>query len=203
MAEEQIKAVNVGIILLAAGGSSRLGRPKQLLLYKGETFLKHSLQAAIESAAHKIVVVVGSSAEIVKKELTAFDVHVSENVEWEEGMASSIRCGIKALLHIDARAEAIIVMVCDQPFVTASILRELISTHQNTNKAIVACSYENTFGPPVLFHKSLFEELLTIKGDVGARAIVREHTNAVELIPFPKGTYDVDTAEDYERIIDQ
>ena len=115
-------------------------------------------------------------------------------------MASSIRCGIRALGETNPEAEGVILMVCDQPFVTASLLIELISAYQATGKAIIACSYENTFGPPALFHRSLFGELAQLKGDVGARAIVRQHTEEVEVIPFPKGVYDVDTETDYKKI---
>jgi molybdenum cofactor cytidylyltransferase len=122
------------------------------------------------------------------------------NAEWKEGMAASIRCGLKAFAEISPAAEGVILMVCDQPFVTASILNDLITAHQKTGKPVVACGYEDTFGPPVFFHHSLFEELLQLKGDMGARGVVRQHADAVEVVPFPDGTIDVDTKNDYERL---
>jgi molybdenum cofactor cytidylyltransferase len=198
---ERPGSTNIGLILLAAGESSRLGRPKQLLLFNGKTFLQHTIQVASASNAQQIIVVLGAHADSIEKEIEGIDVHIVKNSEWEEGMASSIRCGVKTFTEITSEAQGVILMVCDQPFVTASLLNELINAHQTTGKSIVACSYENTFGPPALFHRSLFEELLQLKGDVGARGIVRQHTEDVEVIPFPKGIYDVDTETDYEKIM--
>ena len=91
-------------------------------------------------------------------------------------------------------------MVCDQPFVTSEVLNELIITQERTGKKIVACGYEDTFGPPVFFHRSLFGELQQLQGDIGARSIIRQHTNLVELIPFPQGSFDIDTEADYEQL---
>ena len=201
MAAEKIGQKKIGIILLAAGESSRLGRPKQLLSYNGKTLLQHSLQIAQASTACLIVVVIGAHASTVQNEIGLVDnIHVVENPNWKEGMASSIHCGIETFKKVAADLEGLILMVCDQPFVTAQLLNELKTAHQTTGKTIVACSYGDTFGPPVFFHRSLFDEVLQLKGDVGARSIVRKHTNDVEVIPFPKGTYDVDTEADYERL---
>ncbi|HET9278132.1 MAG TPA: nucleotidyltransferase family protein [Flavitalea sp.] len=198
---EKPGSTNIGLILLAAGESSRLGRPKQLLLFNGKTFLQHTIQVASASNAQQIIVVLGAHADAIEKEIEGIDVRIVKNTEWEEGMASSIRCGVRAFKEITSEAQGVILMVCDQPFVTASLLNELINAHQTTGKSIVACSYEDTFGPPAFFHRSLFEELLQLKGDVGARGIVRQHTEDVEVIPFPKGIYDVDTETDYEKIM--
>jgi molybdenum cofactor cytidylyltransferase len=189
----------VGLILLAGGASVRLGRPKQLLTYHGQTLLQHSLKTATDSQAQPVLVVLGANSEALKNEIKNFNAHMVVNVDWQEGMASSIRCGIQAVTGIKD-LEGIILMVCDQPFVTTDLLNELIVTHQKTGKQIVACGYEDTFGPPVFFHQSLFEELLQLKGDIGARSILRQHTDVVEIIPFPKGTFDVDTEADYEQI---
>ena len=202
MSAEKAKATNIGVILLAAGNSSRLGRPKQLLSFEGETLLQHSLQVASASQAHPIILVLGAQADIIKGDVDKLNLHIIiiQNKGWVEGMASSIRSGIKALTRINPDAEGSILMVCDQPYVTCSLLDKLISVHQRTGKPIIASSYENTFGPPVFFHHSLFDELMRLKGDVGAKSIAQQHADAVEVIPFPEGTYDVDTEADYERI---
>ena len=200
MSAEKAKATNIGVILLAGGNSSRLGRPKQLLTLEGETLLQHSLQVASASQAHPIVLVLGAQADIIKNDVDKLNLHIVQNNDWEEGMASSIRAGIKALTRIEPDAEGSILMVCDQPYVTSSLLNKLISVHQRTGKPIIASMYENTFGPPVLFHHSVFDELIQLKGDVGAKSILQKHADDVEVIPFPEGTYDVDTEADYERI---
>jgi molybdenum cofactor cytidylyltransferase len=192
---------HVAIILLAGGESSRLGRPKQLLAYQGQTLLQYGLQVALNSYAQPIIAVLGSAAGKMQKEINDARVQVVVNSEWHEGMASSIRYGIKAVTGMNPTADGVIIMVCDQPFVTSQLLNELITTHKKTRKPIVACGYDNTFGPPVLFHHSLFDELLQLKGDVGARSIIKQHTNDVEVVPFPDGAYDIDTEADYEKLM--
>lgn len=200
MATEENDGASIGIIVLAGGASSRLGRPKQLLLHNNKTLLQHAVQTATGSKAGTIVVVLGAKADTLQKEVSGTSVHVRVNTEWQEGMASSIRCGVKALMEISPGAAGVILMVCDQPFVTASILNDLIAAYQKSGKPVVTCSYDDTFGPPVFFHRSLFGELLRLKGDIGARGVVRQHVDAIEVVPFPKGTFDVDTEKDYEQL---
>ena len=193
----------IGIIMLAAGASARLGRPKQWLPYKNNTLLQHSVDAALASCAKAVVVVLGSGSETNQHEITGDKVQVVTNTEWKEGMASSIRCGIKKMRAIHPMADGGILMVCDQPFVTPALLNELVAAHQKTGKPVVACGYDDTFGPPVFFHHTLFDELLQLKGDIGARRVVRQHADLAEIIPFPEGRFDVDTEKDYERLTGQ
>jgi molybdenum cofactor cytidylyltransferase len=127
-------------------------------------------------------------------------VHLAINTEWPEGMASSIRLGLNTLLQVASSSDGVILMVCDQPYVTPSLLNDLIKAHMDTSKPIVTCSYGNTYGPPTLFHKSLFTELLQLKGDTGARKIVQQHANDVGVISFPQGIIDIDTQSDYEKL---
>jgi len=191
---------NTGIIILAAGSSSRLGTAKQLLPYAGTTLLQHSLQTALATNANTIVVVLGANAAIIKENIKNTTAHIVVNEEWQEGMASSIRCGIQALSNIDPNVQGAILLVCDQPFVNTSLLNNLIVSHHKTGKPIVACNYENTFGPPVFFHKSIFPELLLLKGDKGAKNIVQQHAGEMGSILFPEGNIDIDTADDYQKL---
>lgn len=193
-------AKHIGAILLAAGESSRLGTPKQLLLYKGQTLLQHVLKTAIDSNADPVVIVLGAHAEIIEKKIDSNIAKVIVNDTWREGMASSIQVGIKMLLEVNPSAQGAVLMVCDQPCVTSSLINELIEAHQNTGNPIITCSYADTFGPPTLFHKTIFPELLQLKGDVGARSILKRHANKVEAILFPEGSQDIDTIEDYEKL---
>jgi molybdenum cofactor cytidylyltransferase len=200
MTAEKNKEEQVGIILLAAGGSSRLGKPKQLLLYKGQTLLQNTLSVALTSNAQSVIVVLGANADILQTEITNGKIHVVVNDDWQEGMGSSIRTGVKAITEINPSTEGVILLVCDQPFINSALLNNLITAHQKTGKEIVACTYGNTFGPPVFFHQSLFSELLQLKGDTGARSIVQKHLDNMEAIPFPEGIFDIDTKGDYEKI---
>lgn len=200
MSAEKSKEAKIGIILLAAGGSSRLGRPKQLLRYKDETLLQHTLREALSSHAELVVIVLGAGADVLQKEINADRAHVVINNEWQEGMASSIRAGVEEISKVYPSIKGLILLVCDQPYIQAGLLNQLITAHQKTSKRIVACSYGNTYGPPVLFHQSLFPELLQLEGDTGARRIVQQHIDDVEVIPFSKGIVDIDTQADYEKI---
>ena len=194
-----MEAKNIDIVLLAAGKSERLGKPKQLLSFDGQSLLQHAIQEASHSDAGQIIVVLGANADILRPGIDPTTAHVVVNAEWEEGMASSIRRGINALNQIVPSSEGVILMVCDQPYVTSSLLNDLIETYQKTGNHIVTCSYENTFGPPTLFHKSHFPELIQLKGDTGARKVVERHPGDVEVVLFPEGKIDIDTKADYEK----
>lgn len=189
-----------GIIILAAGSSGRLGRLKQLLPYKNKILLQYLINEAKVSVANVVVVVLGANAEIIQTELQTKHIHIVINKEWNKGMSSSICCGINELQKISPGIQTAILMVCDQPFVTTLLLNDLIDIHQNTGKPIVTCSYDSTTGPPALFHKNLFPELLQLTGDAGARSIVQKYINEVATVSFPEGRIDIDTAADYEAL---
>lgn len=191
---------NIAIIILAAGQSARLGSPKQLLPYNNKTLLENAVDAALETECASIFVVLGANADLVRKELKNKPVMVLENPEWEEGMASSIRCGIKYITGTILRPDSIIFMVCDQPFVTSSLLLNLLYKKNESRMPIVASDYGNKLGTPALFHRSLFETLLELKGDTGARKILIDNMDKVAKVSFPEGITDIDTKEDYEKL---
>ena len=199
-ATDKTAGKSIGIIILAAGKSSRLGQPKQLLEYRGQTLLQHSLQVALASDARPVVVVLGADADRIKKEITDDAAHVVENREWEEGMASSIRCGIRELQQLHPAAEGAMVMVCDQPYVTSALLNRLLAIHRETDKPIVSCQYANTVGTPAYFHKSMFAELLELEGDGGAKGLLLKHAEGLEIVQFPEGKVDIDTEADYRNL---
>ena len=184
--------------MLAAGSSSRLGKPKQLLQYHGKTLLKHTIDEAAGSLAGIVVVVLGAGTNLVSNEINGSQVKIIENKNWKEGMASSMRIGLNALLLNKPDIDAVIFMVCDQPFVTSSLLNDLIAKQRETQKSIVASNYGETIGPPALFHQSLFAELMELKGDVGARRIIQLHSDEVATVFFPDGKIDIDTQKDYD-----
>jgi molybdenum cofactor cytidylyltransferase len=186
--------------LLAAGASARLGKPKQLLLYKGKSLLQHATQAALDSRATPVVIVTGANAELVQKEMTGPEVIYTENKEWAEGMASSVRCGLNILLGVAPATDSVIMMVCDQPYVNPKLLNDLLATQWKTGQPIVTSQYENVSGPPALFHKIIFPELLALKGDAGARKIIQRHAHEMATVSFPQGKIDIDTEEDYEAL---
>jgi molybdenum cofactor cytidylyltransferase len=188
-------------ILLAAGDSSRLGRPKQLLLYKGKTLLQNTLSAAISAQLNPIIIILGADATFVGKKIQEPNVHIVYNPNWREGIASSIRQAINELNKISPEADAAILMVCDQPHISSGLLDDLVSAQQQTGKPIAASYYNGIAGTPALFHKTIFPELLLLKGDKGAGKVLRQQMNNVTTVPFPLGSIDIDTTENYEKLM--
>jgi molybdenum cofactor cytidylyltransferase len=191
---------NCAVILLAAGASVRLGKPKQLLIYKGKSFLQNMISAAVNSHLNPVVVVLGAHSTLITGEITENNVHVAQNQDWEEGIASSIRCGIRALGEISPASDAAILMVCDQPHITSSLLNDLVDAQRKTGKPIVAAYYSGIAATPALFHKIFFPELLLLKGDKGAGKILRQQIDQVATVSFPLGAIDIDTISNYEML---
>ena len=190
------------IIILAAGASTRLGRPKQLLLWQGVTLLQHTVQTAL-TVATQPVVVTGANGEHLAAALDPGQVKLVFNPNWQQGIASSIKCGLQALLNRTPEPEQVIFMVCDQPFVTAELLLDLINEQQKSRKPIVASAYAGTLGIPALFNKSLFPQLLELQGDTGARRIIQGNTAEVASVVFEEGRYDIDTAGEYQDLVNK
>lgn len=178
-----------------------MGKPKQLLTYKGDSLLKQVTQKALDSNTGPVIIVLGANADLLKKEIENDKVTLVINQDWKQGMASSMITGLNALLSIAPATDAVIFMMCDQPFISMSLLKDLIAMQQATAKSIVASNYGNTIGPPTLFCKSIFSELLKLEGDAGAKKIIQQHTNDVATVHFPEGSIDIDTTADYESLL--
>lgn len=189
-----------GIVILAAGSSTRLGQPKQLLEFQGTTLIQHITQTAVTAVNKPVVVILGANCKLIRTRLTHLPVHIVYNPDWSQGMTSSIRKGLMALLYFSPDTEGVIFAVCDQPYITPDLFLEMISVGNNSQKPIVACLYNNVTGTPVLFKKEYFDVLLALKDNEGARNILQSHPESVESIPFPLGTFDVDTMQDYEAL---
>jgi molybdenum cofactor cytidylyltransferase len=191
----------VGLIILAAGASTRMGTPKQLLKYGQQSLIYHVVEVAIASVCHPVIVVSGAYAERIKQEIEPLQVHTVENPLWGEGMSTSIRVGMETLNAINPEAEAVVLMLCDQPFVFPQLINQLVEIHQTTLKLIVASEYAAIVGVPALFKRVLFSELITLSGITGARQVIKKYTQEVIGIPFPQGLIDLDTPKDYEQFL--
>ncbi|MEP0914976.1 nucleotidyltransferase family protein [Leptolyngbya sp. GB1-A1] len=152
----------VGILILAAGASNRLGQPKQLLAYKGKPLIRQMAEVAIQTGCQPIGIVLGAYAETIVPHLANLDIQIIYNEQWESGIASSIRYGLE-MVAITPKLDAIVLMVCDQPFVSSDLIHQLINKHRTTNVPIVASEYGEILGIPALFHKALFLELIEIR----------------------------------------
>jgi molybdenum cofactor cytidylyltransferase len=191
---------NIGAVILAAGGSSRFGQPKQLLPFRGKTLIRTIIDAACEAGCSPVVVVIGGNGETIHPEVAHANVLEIRNTNWQRGIGSSIRSGVQALTDHAATVEAILLLVCDQPAVNAPFIERLIATREATKKDIVASSYADTVGVPALFNRSLFKELLSLGDDGGAKSIILRNPERVARLAFPEGSVDVDTWQDWEKL---
>ena len=186
----------IGAIILAAGGSARLGEPKQLLLHQGQSLVRRAATTALQAGCAPIVAVVGRERAEIAAELTDLPIILVPNDNWEDGIGSSIRAGISAL----SDWEAVVIATCDQPHVDATLIRSLLAAWAETQQPIIASTYSNTFGVPALFTKRFRDELLSLPNDHGAKAIIHRHPAEVATVPFPAGAIDIDTPADYQSL---
>jgi molybdenum cofactor cytidylyltransferase len=192
---------SIGAVILAAGASSRMGTLKQLLEYGGQTLVRRVALAAQDAGCNPVAVVTGAYAEKLEKELHGLNLREVSNPEWESGMGSSIRAGIQAVLRTNDQVTAIVLMLCDQPFVTSDVLTRLITAHRKTGREIVASSYAGTIGVPALFGKAFFTDLVQLESGAGAKQVIQRHLTQVRLLPFARGEIDLDTPADFARLL--
>lgn len=188
------------LIILAAGASSRLGFPKQTLLYKGKTLLELAIEAGLKSRCAEVFVVLGANAETIEPGIKHYNVSIIHNTDWASGMASSIVTAMKQV-KANPQFRGVVVMLCDQPFVTRTVLDSLLFKQQQTGKHMVACTYKDTLGVPAMFTHHLFPQLLLLQGQEGAKKLVTDHPDELATITFEKGGIDIDTVADYEALI--
>jgi len=174
-----------------------MGNPKQLLPYNAKTLVQHALHEAQHALQQPVVLVTGAHKDLVEQNNAVLIAH---NAEWKEGIASSIRTGLSAALKQKPDLDAVIFIVCDQPHISAALLKELIDAHSASGKEIVASSYADTVGIPALFGKSFFDALLKLKGDEGAKKIILQNPGSVAVVDFPQGGIDIDTPADYQGL---
>lgn len=192
---------NIGVILLAAGSSSRMGQSKQLLPVNGEPLLLRSIRVALDASLKNIVVVLGSEEEKHRAILGSLAVESIFNKAWATGMGSSLKAGLGHLIQRHPETQAALIMVCDQPNVSAKHLIHLITSFHESNRSIVASGYSGTMGVPIIFSKDHFSEILSLNDSQGAKKIIEKNKANVLMIDFPDGSTDLDTPSDYQQYI--
>ena len=190
--------MKIGAVVLAAGGSSRLGQPKQLLLYQGQTLVRRAAEAALGAGCAPVAVVVGSERKKIAESLHDLEVMILLNESWRRGIGTSIRTGTDALKGCDA----LVILTCDQPRVGSTLIRHLAQRHQETQKPMVASAYAGTFGVPVLFARECFENLRSLGEKEGAKTLLTAQPDQVARVDFPEGAIDIDTPADYQALLD-
>lgn len=187
------------IIILAAGDSSRMGTPKQLIVHNNNTLLQNTINAALGAKVGDVYLVLGANAQVITDRHMLSDVHVLINDDWEDGLSASIRCGIT---HIEqtSRYEKAILMVADQPYISSKHIKALIDKWKEGEASIIVSRYNKNFGPPNLFERVHFKMLTQLDGDKGAKNYIQENKDIVGFVDFPMGDIDLDTPQDLDRL---
>ncbi len=199
-----MKTSPIAILLLAAGASSRMGTIKQLLPWKGTFLINHMLKVACASNAAEVVVVLGANAEEIRKVLgTEAGGCILENELWAKGLGKSISLGIEYLMENHPGIQAVLVMLCDQPLIEAGYLNRMMAGFHEGKGQIIATAYGENMGVPALFSAPYFTELQSLEDDFGARELLKKHKKEIFALSPGNILVDIDTPQDYERLLGQ
>lgn len=191
--------MKISILILAAGSSSRLGQPKQLVEFEGQTLIERITHTAL-SVSEEVLVVLGANINLIKPKLQAFSdrINTIENIDWNEGMGTSISLGVE---NLAPKSDGILILLSDQPLISQVLLQKMVQTFAETKYPIVACNYGEQLGVPILFDKSFFSELKKLKGEQGAKSFLKNYSDKIASIEFKEGLFDIDTPEDLKKLI--
>lgn len=190
----------IAALVLAAGGSSRLGAPKQLLRWGDTTLLGHVLDTLRGLPFDEVFVVIGANGDEILDQVDLSGTSVIENPEWEEGMASSLRVGLDAVLRL-SRADAVVIFLGDQPDISEEVVNGLIEARRSTKRQAIVPKYRYVWGNPVLVERSLWPRLMSLEGDEGAKRLLQAHPDWVHEVWFEqRPPRDVDTRADFEEL---
>lgn len=192
---------NIGLILLAAGASLRMKkRPKQLLEFRGKTLLRRAAETALDTCCYPVCVVLGANAEKLRTQVADLPIVIADNKNWTDGMASSLQIGMEKLLEIAPGISAVCIMLADQPLINSETIKRLIETFEFGENPVMACGYAETIGVPAILARSLFDEVMNLEGDSGAKTIIQKYTDAAGILSVPEAAIDIDSQQDYELL---
>jgi CTP:molybdopterin cytidylyltransferase MocA len=190
----------IALVILAAGASSRMGRPKPLLPYSGTTMIGHVASVCSQSNVGNVYVVVGAESDEVEKALSMSGTKIVQNAHWRTGLASSIHAGLRATMAEDPELDAVLICLGDQPGVRGADLVSIASALSD-GFALAASQYDDSVGVPALIGRAYFDELLALSGDRGAKALLMKHRDKVRAFPMDHAARDIDTPEDYAALV--
>lgn len=188
-----------GVMILAAGEASRIGKAKMLLPFTETTLLGHLIEEIIPLKPNIIQLVTGHYHDLIVQQINSDSIHIIRNAGYKAGMSSSIQVGLSAMLNACPELAFLVIVVSDQPLLSRSVLIDLLNKQQQTSKGIIASTYNGIKGTPVLMSSAYFTHLYNLTGDKGARVILQQFPDDVATIDFESGELDIDTVEDYER----
>ena len=195
-----IKNKKIGVVILAAGSSSRLGYAKQLVEFKGKSLLQHIIDASAQLEFDAKILVLGARKEKIEKEIELKGFEIIVNEKWELGMSTSLIAGLKRALEIENDLQQLLILLSDQLFVNQDKIEELIDEHLKGNSPATFSEYAGNVGVPAIFSSEVFQYLKELKGDHGAKKLIHENKFYYRTLKFEEANFDVDTAEDVERL---
>ena len=191
--------MNICGLILAAGGSSRLGRPKQLVNANGKSLLEKVIDNSLKTDLQQVYVVLGANLDQVEPSINHLPVSIIKNERWQEGIGSSISCGIRTIQR-EGNYDAVLIMLCDQLHINPHHLQALIHAYLHKKASIIATTYGDQTGVPALFEQQYFTHLQKLSGDIGAKKILHQYAGSLHPIPFEQAIIDVDTPEDLKKL---
>ncbi len=195
-----IQNAKIGVVILAAGSSSRLGYAKQLVEFKGKSLLQHAIDVSGLLDFDSKVLVLGARKDKIESEIDIKEFEVEMNENWEEGMSTSIRKGVLRSQELENELDHIVILLSDQPFVSKVRIEELIQVQLDKNSQATYSEYAGDIGVPAIFSAEVFHDLKELKGDQGAKKLIHDQNLDFEIVKFEMGNFDVDTAEDVELL---
>ncbi|TJY34659.1 nucleotidyltransferase family protein [Pontimicrobium aquaticum] len=191
---------NIATLIMAAGSSSRMGQPKQLLPWNNTTLIENAITNALQLDTSKTIVVLGANSEQIISKIESYPIEIIHNPNWEKGLGNSIAFGVNHIKNNNP-IDGVLVVLADQPLIHSSYLKEVVSVFNANKHQIIATKYPNgKSGVPALFDTFYLEELSIIDGDKGAKAILEKYADSVITIQLDTSILDVDTEEDYNKL---
>lgn len=188
-------------MVLAAGNSSRMGEPKQLLPVHKKNLLNHTLDQCLTSEASQVMVVLGSNFQLISDTISSKKVSILNNYNWQNGLGSSIGCAVSYLKSTHKEFDAVLFALADQPLVTVKYYNELINKYIQLKKNIVCSRYKDQLGVPAIFDRKFFDALEKLNPNHGAKDLIKKNIKTVESINMSEFLIDIDTPDDYRTYI--
>ncbi|MDY8136356.1 nucleotidyltransferase family protein [Aquimarina sp. 2201CG5-10] len=192
----------IAILILAAGSSSRMKRPKQLLPWNHSTMIANAIEQALGVTGNEAVyLVLGAYFDAIFEEVNQYPITILKNEDWHSGMGSSISNGVKAIYEYDSGYEGVLIMLADQPLIRTDDLNDLIKKSENYPTNIIVSDFGDVIGVPAIFPNQYFNDLFKLKEDYGARYLIRNHKDQVKTVKLLNKGQDVDTIEEYQALL--
>ncbi len=189
------------MLLLAAGNSSRMGFPKQLLKWKNTNILQHAINTVNEIITGDKILVLGANFEKIKSNINTSETNVLYNENWKKGLGNSIAFGVNFLKKNFPNTESVLILLADQPLIDVNYLKLILKSHNQNSNKITCTTYDNgKFGVPAIFNKIYFEELEQLNNDTGAKVLLKKYSSEVIALDGIKIVRDIDTIEEYDEL---